>query len=150
MNKNQKIVLHKYEKNDKRKVTIFRKGEFFGSVVKNEIYLLELSLANYAQYNEVPYIVFMKPRGRKALATYITGYNTVFVIIDGWHENLKPPSMWTEYKDQGIVQVRQSKYSSFDERHVLDFNKWYEENIPNKHTVLFDERYTTQQSAEVV
>ena len=69
--------------NEKRKVTLYFKGEFLGNIIKYEVYLIDYGTQKYAQYDSAPYVSFMKPRGRTVLGMQ-QSYKPSLIILEGW------------------------------------------------------------------
>lgn len=115
---------------EKQKITVYYTGEFFGSVIKKEGYLVEYGRREYAQYKNAPYVVFIPRRKRKAIRI-LKGYKPYILILNGW-DNPEPNGMYgTETKKDGVI-IKKSTYTSFDDRYKSDFDR-----IIDKHKEKF-------------
>jgi len=123
----------------RRKVTIYSRSDFMGNIVKCEARLVEHGRRKYAQYDAAPFVKFI-PKGKRKVRGILKGYNSYFVIIDGWgHPD--PDSPWTELDHSGVLPTQRSLYSSCDSRWVADFeNKLGEYLTSEKVTLVADYR----------
>lgn len=115
---------------DKQKITVYITSEMFGSVVKYEGYLIEHGKRKYAQYDDAPYVKFI-PKGKRKVCTIQKSYKPYLLILEGW-ENPEPEGMYGKREIKDNVIIRESVYSSFDDRYKEDFN-----NIINAHKSKF-------------
>lgn len=122
------------------KVTMYVKGEFLGNVVKIEAKEAEIEIKPFAQYTKAVHVTFKKPRQKKARCL-VQSYSPSLLVLEGWgHPD--PASPWTPpVERENGVTVRESKYSSCDERWQSDFNGTMAEYLEkNGATVVADFR----------
>ena len=111
--------------------TIYTTGEFFGSVNKYEGKIIDFGVRPYAQYTEAPFFKYI-PKGKRKPRGCIKGdYNPYLVILKGYNHP-DPQSMFNDPRyTEGLV-IKESRYTSFDERYKTDFdavlNKYLELN----------------------
>ncbi len=111
--------------------TIYTTSEFFGSVVKHEGTIIDFGVKPYAQYDTAPYFKFV-PKGKRKPRGLIKGdYSPYLVILKGYNHP-DPASMYDDPRYSENLVVRESRYTSFDERYKTDFdtvlNKYLELN----------------------
>jgi len=110
------------ETKELKKITVYRTTDMFGSVVKNEGYLIDYGVCKYAQYNNAPFVSFI-PKGKKNGVKIIKDYNPYLMVLDGWNKP-EPKDMFSEKEiDSNDVTIRQSTYLSFSEKYKTDFDK---------------------------
>jgi len=127
-----------FTKEAKKKATIYRQSEFFG-IIKEECYLLEAGTIKYAQYDNAPFITYIK-KGKRKPTKIIKGYNPYFLIIEGWN-NIDPNDAFTTVKEENGVKISQSRFTCFDERYETEFSNVIDISIKNNEVeVLFDTR----------
>lgn len=94
-------------------VTIYIKSGFMGNVLRYTGTLLEHGRRDYAQYKDAPFVKFIPARKRNSCIIQ-EDYKPYLLIIEGTDtpepEDICPPG-------GGM-----SKYASFDERWLLDFD----------------------------
>jgi len=110
-------------KMDKEKATMYVTSEFFGSVVKMEIYLLEHGKQEYAQYKDATFVKYII-KGKRIKRKYIKGYNPFILLVKGW-DTPEPPEWHKEPTYSNEMVIKESKYLCHDELFVKDFNTWF-------------------------
>lgn len=123
-------------KKEKVKITVYTVSEFFGSVQRFEGYLVEHGKKKYAQYDQVPFVIFV-PKGKRKAIQILKAYKPYLLILKGWN-NPTPEDMFNESIKKEGVTIKQSKYLSFDDRYKTDFDK-----IINEHQEKFIADYRT-------
>lgn len=125
-----------------QKVTVYRKSEFCGNIVKTEMKLIEFGIESYAQYDSCPFVVGVPKRKRSAYKM-LESYNPYMIIVDGWN-NIEPNGLYEGGKDLGGaegVTVTQAKYSSCSDGYAKDFDSIIDFLIADKSVkVLADYR----------
>lgn len=123
-------------------VTIYRSTEMFGSIVKNEGKILDYGTRKYAQYENAAFVEYIPKRKRNGFR-FIKGYDPYFLVIKG-HGHPDTPSMFGEpFVDANGTTIKQSSYSSFDERYKQDFDKIIDTYLEDKQDlILMDIRNT--------
>lgn len=107
-----------------RKVTVITTNEFFGNVNVYEGKLIGFGFSPYAQYSNAPFVDFTPTRKRKGIRIRKT-YKPFLMVLDGVGHNLKPDDDVVIHEDSK-VKITQSKYASFDPRHISDFTAMLE------------------------
>ena len=105
---------------EKQRVTIYYTSEFFGSVQSIEAYLIEYGQRKYAQYDNAPFVKFI-PKGKRKVLMIQKSYKPYLLILKNW-DNPKPDGMFGKIENKNGVTIKQSKYSSYDDRYKIDFN----------------------------
>ena len=118
------------------KVTMYRKSNFLGNIIADEITLIGFGRREYAQYASVPFVKFKKKRGRNVLEYNPGGYEPFVLIVDGWN-NPNPSDGYDQVEKRNGLTIRKSSYACFDERYISDFNELIENENLN---VIFDAR----------
>lgn len=112
-------------------VTIYTSGEFFGSINKYEGKLVECGTKQYAQYDHAPYVFFI-PKGKRKARGFVKGYQPWIVIVKGVGHPT-PPDMFTAPRmSESGMMVKESRYSSFDDRYKTEFNPVIDQLIAEK------------------
>jgi len=125
----------------KDQVTIYRSGEMFGSIFKTEGTLIECGLQKYAQYDAAPFVKFI-PKGKRTGRGFVQGYKPYVVILKGVNHP-EPQGMFKTIRETDEVTVRQSIYSSFDDRWKTDFDEVLNAYLEkNPDCVIMDVRHT--------
>jgi len=125
----------------KEKVTVYLSSETLGNIIKREGYLIEHGLKpKYAQYTNIPYIKFII-KGKRKTYEHIKGYKPFILILKGWDQ----PNVLSPFDTikEGTVTVSKSTYSCFDERYILDFNRYINPLI-TKDNLIADYRYNKE------
>ena len=124
------------------KATLYTTTESFGNVVKREITLLTHGFQKYAQYDKAPFVEYI-PKGKRKPVKITKGYKPTILILSG-HGHPEPEDLYVVVDNsEGHVTVSKTKYFSFDERLVTDFDATIDVYIESgKGTVLADYRYT--------
>jgi hypothetical protein len=92
-----------------------------GNIVKLEVWLVEHGTCKYAQYEKAPFVKFIK-KGARTLLKIQQSYSPFLVIAEGWNLPLTPEDLYSvSLPSSDGVKITTSKYSSFDERFVTDF-----------------------------
>ncbi len=105
---------------EKEKITIYLTGEFFGSVRKVEGYLVEHGTRKYAQYENAPFVKFI-PKGKRKVCIIQKSFKPYLLILKGW-ENINPDGMYGKEETKNGVVIRESKYTSHDDRYKTEFD----------------------------
>ena len=136
------MVKHtKNMKNKENQITVYWTGEFFGSVIKKEGTLIEHGTRKYAQYNNAPFVKMIPARKRNGVMI-AKEYNPFILVLEGVGHP-EPEGMWKSSQPVNGVTVTESRYSSFDDRWVTDFDKMIDAYVAeNKVKVIADYRYT--------
>lgn len=124
-------------------VTIYSASEFMGNINRYEGTLIEHGAGPYAQYKNAPFVTFVPKKKRNAVKIR-KGYKPFLLILEGTGHP-EPPSMFGE----AIVtlpvagEMKESKYSSFDDRWETDFDAMIDKYIAESGTkVIADYRHT--------
>jgi hypothetical protein len=113
------------------KVTIYRKGEFMGNIIKTEAHLQSFSFQKWAQYSDALF-VFFKPKRKRRMYRHVStpsmGSSDV-LILKGW-DNPNPDDLFGASKtsSNGVV-IKEGRYRSFDKRWQEDFNSMIDQYI---------------------
>lgn len=106
-----------------RKVTVYRKSELMGNIVKREMKLVEHGLMEYAQYKSAPFVCGVIKRKRSA-SRFVETFRPYMIIVEGWG-NIEPNGLYSKGKvlssGEGVT-VTQGQYSSFDDGWGNDFD----------------------------
>ncbi len=105
----------------KIEVTIYTTSEFFGSVVKYQGKLISHGTRQYAQYKDAPFVEYI-PKGKRNIARIQKSYKPYLLIVKGYNTP-DPQGMFAEAKANNGVIIKESLYSSFDDRYKTDFDK---------------------------
>lgn len=125
-----------------KKATIYTTSEFMGNVIKIECTLLDSGFRKYAQYENAAFVRYI-PKGKRNETGFLKGYRPYILILEG-HGHPEPDDMFVDLgKSETGLNVRQSKYMSFDTRYKTDFDAVIDSILPEK-TVLFDVRHTKE------
>lgn len=128
-------------KNEKQKITIYKSGSF--GISKIEANLVEIGKRDYAQYKDCVYIKYVR-KGKRNPEGIILTYAPYMVVIEG-HGHISPADPFGPVKvnqyESGSVEVKQTRFSCFDERYKSEFDQVISEYIQDK-KVLIDVRNT--------
>lgn len=128
-----------------QKVTIYRKSEYTGNIVKSEAKLHESGHRSYAQYPEAPYFIYTVKR--KRTKKQWTGKSEPFaLVLAGW-ENPDPDTLFGEMRATGTpgVAAASGRYTAFDPSWAEDFNTMMDPKIEaGEVTVVLDFRKKTE------
>lgn len=129
---------------DQQKVTVYSSGEFLGSINKYEGRLIDCGYKEYAQYKNAPFVTFIPAKKRNPVGI-IKGYKPYIVVLKGTGHP-EPNEVFTKViSDTGGATMKQSTYSSFDERWKTDFDKILDPYLEShKDAVILDARNTKQ------
>lgn len=114
------------------KVTIYKKGEFMGNIIKTETHLDHFKFDRWAQY---PNALFIQHRPKRKRTMYRQVASPTFgssdvLILKGWNnpdpDGLYDPSKRKVTKD---VTINVGRYSSFDNRWQSDFDSMINQYI---------------------
>lgn len=108
------------------KATIFWKTEFFGNIASAEVTVIEHGTRKYAQYTNAPFVTFKKKGGRKAYGIQQT-YKPFICIVPGWNLDIGADDGYETVSSDNGVTVKKSRYMSFDDRMVTDFENLLKE-----------------------
>ncbi len=89
--------------NDRRKVTIYRKSEFMGNVVKTEARLFEYGTTEYAQYRDAPFLVYVQ-KGKRTKKRWVGTSRPYALVVAGWNQP-DPDSLFGEMRATGQAGV---------------------------------------------
>lgn len=128
---------------EKRKVTIYYTSSMGGFPNRLEGYLVEHSLTDYAQYKQVPQITFI-PKGKRNSIRFIKGYKPFYLILEGWNTPQLDENQAFNISENNGFKVMESKYLSYDERYIYDFNRFINPLL-EKEIIIADYRYTKEQ-----
>jgi len=124
------------------KATIYTTSEFMGNVFKIECTLVDFGFRKYAQYDKAAFVRYI-PKGKRTETGFTKGYHPYILILEG-HGHPEPEDMFLDLgKSESGLNVKRSKYMSFDDRYKTDFDAVIDQILPQK-KVLFDERHTKQ------
>jgi hypothetical protein len=104
------------------KATVFYKSEFLGDIKSIEVTVVEHGTRQYAQYTHAPFVKFKKKGGRNLFGIQQT-YKPFLCIVAGWNLDIKPDDAYETVSTTDKMTIRKSKYSSFDDRYVSDFEQ---------------------------
>lgn len=108
---------------DAQKVTIcFVNSDSFAlgvSVVEGR--LLTHGRRKYAQYDAAPFVEFVPKKARHTRRVQ-TGYRPYLIILEGWNLGLIQDTWVNAESFTPGVEVKRSRYSSFDPRWATDFD----------------------------
>jgi hypothetical protein len=123
------------EKMDKKILaTLYTKGIFGVHAIR--INLLDHGTMSYAQYEAAPFVTFIE-KGKRTQRRLCDGFRPFFLIVEG--HDAPTPEDWLVKKDE-MSSV--SKYGSYDERYITDFNVQINPLIASgKVKVIADYRY---------
>jgi len=124
---------------DKQKATIYFKSDLGGSINRIEGYLISHQLTDYAQYKDTPKIKFIL-KGKRHITTLIKGFKPFYLILAGWNTPLYSDDEGFNIKKEGVTTIKESKYLSFDDGYILDFNRFINPLL-KKEVVIADYRY---------
>ena len=115
------------------KITLVAESEFGGMWAVQSVFDHAEISRHYQNCPESMYGVriYHKPKGKRKLYASNISHNVPFAIYRGWVDidtesiiyNIKP--LTEEDKAVGIIQIRESKYGSFDPRYFTDLKKIY-------------------------
>lgn len=134
--------------NNKIKATIYIKTDLGGSVLRREGYLISHELTDYAQYKNVPSIKWIM-KGKRLIQRFIKGYKPFYLILEGWDTPLYDDDAGFNVKQEGEIVIKESKYLGFDDRYIIDFNRFINPLL-NKNVILADYRYTKSETMQGV
>ena len=123
---------------EKTKATLYLIGGMGGSVARREGYLVDNKLVDYAQYKQIPQIDFIF-KGKRTTQRFVKGYNPFFLILKGWDTPNYSDDEGFNITKKEDVTISKSKYLSFDERYILDFNTFINPLL-DKNIILADYR----------
>lgn len=104
---------------NRKKVTIYLRGMFGISAKKAS--LLEVGTSKYAQYDHAPFIRFV-PKGKRKVHVWHGTDNPGFgLIVNGW-DAPEPDDALGEADTSGHFTVRKTRYLSFAQEYVDEFN----------------------------
>ncbi len=121
----------------KKLATIYSSGMF--GVQKTEGVIIDFGTKAYAQYDNAPFVHFIK-KGKRKPEGFIKGFQPYILILDG----INHPDVDSPFGDvvQGNgVTTNMTRYSSFDERYLTEFDAKIADYIKDK-TILMDIRHT--------
>ena len=122
-------------------VTIYVSGAF--GVQKYQGSLVDFGTRKYAQYDSAAYYSYI-PKGKRKPLGCIQGYHPYIVILEGVNhpapaDPFNAPVI-SNY-DCGDVTCKKTRYGSFDDRYLTEFDSKIEEYLKNQN-VLMDIRHT--------
>lgn len=122
-------------------VTIYSAGVF--GVNKSVGKVIDFGTRKCAQYSAAAFINFV-PKGKRSPRAFVVGYKPYFLIIDG-ENHPEPDDIFGEAKisEDGLLITRITKYSSYDDERLTDFDQKIGEYLKDK-VVLMDIRHTVQ------
>lgn len=105
------------------KVTIYRRSEMMGNVVKVEARSVDVERVAYAQYRDAIKLQFI-PKGARKPRGLVETYRSSLLVLEGWgHPD--PDAIFDESKAEtgtdGVTTVR-GRYAAFDEGWARDFD----------------------------
>lgn len=116
------------------KATVYFKTEFLGDVQKVEVREVAAVRKPWAQYDGAVEVTFKKPRQRKA-RQLLGSYRPFIVVLDGWgHPNPTDSYDWS--KSSTGCTVGTSRYSSFSDGYLTDFDDLLAEYFANHPEVV--------------
>ena len=129
---------------NKELITVYSTSSFMGNVIKYEGKLLDCGHREYAQYKNVPFVGFIPKRKRKGVRL-LKGYQPYLVVLKGHgHPDADDIMQVISTSTDGTV-VKQSKYSSFDDRYTSEFNELLDSYLTKPNVeVLLDHRWNKQ------
>lgn len=123
-------------------ITVYMVSEFMGNVVKREGTYMSHGVNKYAQYSLVPFLAFITKGKRSVTSIRSSGYKPYMLILEGVGHP-EPDDMFNDAVDKGEVTIRTSRYASFDERYITDFEAVMDKHLAKRqHAIIADYRFT--------
>lgn len=117
------------------KVTLYMNSEFMGNIFKIEGTIAQYGYQKYAQYDNGVF-VHLIPNGKRNGRLWQRQSHATVVMLEG-HGHPEPDAVFTEkLPSLPGIEVSTSKYSSFDEGWVNDFDRMIDAYIAEKNPVV--------------
>jgi hypothetical protein len=131
----QELGFNDFEWRGRVPVTVYVNSEFGGNINKIEGTVMRYGNEKYAQYDNGAFVA-MVPKGKRNGIMYQRQSHATLLILVG-HGHPEPASMFSDpvISDNGVA-VSQSRYSSFDEGWVNDFDAMIDKYIAEKNPVI--------------
>jgi hypothetical protein len=121
-------------------VSIYFSGVFGVSKIEGKV--LDFGLRKYAQYEKAPFVNYIK-KGKRKVEGFIKGYKPYLVILEGINTPSTQDPFTTPTINENGVTTKMSKFSSFDDRYILEFDEVLNEYIKNNPaSVIMDCRFS--------
>lgn len=120
--------------------TIYHSGAF--GITKLEAKVIDFGTKKYAQYDNAPYVHFIR-KGKRKPEGLTQGYATYIVILEGvGHPTPADPFTKPVTNEYGVT-IKQTVYTSFGEGYKTDFDTVLNEYLANNPgLILMDYRHT--------
>jgi hypothetical protein len=131
----QEIGFSDFKWRGRLNVTVYVNSEFMGNINRVEGALMRFGTEKYAQYDNGVFVALIPKGKRNGIIYQRQSYATV-LILEG-HGHPSPDAMFTEKLPSAEgISVTTSKYASFDEGWVNDFDAMIDKYIAEKNPVV--------------
>lgn len=100
--------------------TVYFKSEMFGNIQRLDVKEVTIEDGQkYAQFNDAIKVTYLQPRKRNKSGRWITSFP--FLVVVRREDAITPDGLYGAPSIENGVEVRRSRYSSFDQGFITDF-----------------------------
>jgi hypothetical protein len=121
---------------EQKMVTIYTTTEFGMGIAKWTGKLVDFGRMKYAQYDSAPFFTFVPKRKRSAFR-FVKASHTYVLILEGVNHP-EPADFYGEAKksEDGLVTIKESRYTAFDDRYKNEFDSKIENYIKSQNVIM--------------